>query len=506
MSIALWGIESSMLAQAGAEQARYSLKQSKTFLRKHTRELLALAAGAAIASGATAYGMKKKEGRKIAALNQSHLQSLADNEARYELQIKEGREEYLQSIQKNEMFFKEQLADIKATLEETIQRTVTVSLEKFQDSLNTFQTRIDEMLKEQHMLLKQGVEDFKTAGREQQEASARVWQEQFTSMGEKFATMFDAHAAKLASEYTALQKELADKQALAEARDIEHKARIQEQLEAQKTILRSSLQEALRTLDQHKAQMTDLVTQSNDLVTHATEAQRQELARHLQEISTAGQRFEASQTQAMGSIHALIEQTGQHLLGTIDSGMAQGFEQQNRSITDGLVTGFGIQQQQVGRLLNQRPVLPTESVMANRPRAMLLEDAASTSPFSPEAHMSGVGPGYPRSSEELEALDPAPVTRRPASPGSVASGRSSRSRVSSGVGSRSAEKDPKEYVLSLAAQKRIAMGRAQRIAQQQFQPAAGGNGIPLQMRTGRSGVRASRGNQSLYGQSQLVAA
>jgi hypothetical protein len=74
------------------------------------------------------------------------------------------------------------------------------------------------------------------------------------------------------------------------------------------------------------------------------------------------------------------------------------------------------------------------------------------------------------------------------------------------VGSRSAEKDPKEYVLSLAAQKRIAMGRAQRIAQQQFQPAAGGNGIPLQMRTGRSGVRASRGNQSLYGQSQLVAA
>ncbi|MEI7580821.1 MAG: hypothetical protein WCJ17_03405, partial [bacterium] len=333
ISLALVSFEASMSAGPRVDATRESLKRSNTFLRKHTRELLALAAGAAIATGATAYGMKKQEGRKIAALNQSHLQSLADNEARYELQIKEGREEYLQSIQKNEMFFKEQLADIKATLEETIQRTVTVSLEKFQDSLNTFQTRIDEILKEQHMLLKQGVEDFKTAGREQQEASARVWQEQFTSMGEKFATMFDAHAAKLASEYTALQKELADKQALAEARDIEHKARIQEQLEAQKTILRSSLQEALRTLDQHKAQMTDLVTQSNDLVTHATEAQRQELARHLQEISTAGQRFEASQTQAMGSIHALIEQTGQHLLGTIDSGMAQGFEQQNRSIT-----------------------------------------------------------------------------------------------------------------------------------------------------------------------------
>jgi hypothetical protein len=116
--------------------------------------------------------------------------------------------------------------------------------------------------------------------------------------------------------------------------------------------------------------------------------------------------------------------------------------------------------------------------------------------------MSGVGPQHVRSQEELEALDPAPVKKKPSSPGSVASGLSSRSRVSSGVGSHSAEKDPKEYVLSLAAHKRIAMGRAQRIAQQQFQPAVRGNGIPVQMRSGRSGVRTGERYPSLYGRTQ----
>lgn len=525
ISLALVSLETSMSPVTHQHMTSKSLKRSKTFMQKHMREIFALAAGAAIASGATAYGMKKKEAKKIAVLNKTHLENLANNESRYERQLHADRAEYLASVEKNQAFFKEQLAYIKATLEETIQRTVTVSLEKFQDSLNMFQTRIDEMLKEQHALLKQGVEDFKVAGREQQEASARAWQEQFTSMGERFATMFDAHATKLASEYTALQKELAEKQALAEARDIEHKAQIQEQLEAQKAILSSSLKDALRTLDQHKTQMIDLVKQSNELVTHATEAQRQELARHLQEISTAGQRFEASQTQAIGSLHGLIEQTGQHLLGTIDTGMAQGFAQQNRAITDGLVTGFGIQQQQVGQLVAGRGGMrmdPLESSLQRAP--LLLEGDPAVNPFSSEAQGTVQGPVSPRSQEELEVLDPAPSQRQQSGSGSVALVRSRSSQKSSALG-RSQERQQDSvsghYVLSPAAQKRIEAGkvlrrpevqhgmrRAQEIlAQQEFQPAVGGNRVPLQMRTGRAGGRTSRvTQQSLYGKSQQVAA
>ncbi len=474
------------LVHASFKPSRVSQKASRTFLRKHTRELLALAAGAAIASGATAYGMKKKEARTIATLQAGHAEAL-----------QQAQQNYVLGMTKNQEFFQEQLNDIKRTLEETIQRTVTVALETFKNSLDFFQERITEMLRQQHQDLRQGIDDFKSAGREQYE----LWQQQFDALGERFSIMFDGHATKMVAEYGQLQQELLRKERMAQARDEAHKEHIQAQFTEQREILQSSLREALQTLDAHKSQMTDLVAQSQELLTHATEVQRQELLRGLQEIGAAGQRFEISQTQGMANIYALLNQHSQQLLGTIDTGMAQGFMQQNQAITDGLVTGFNIQQQQVGQLVAGRGGMrqgPISVLSAPRVAPLLLEDAPAVNPFSPEAQGTVQGPVSPRSQEELEALDPAPSQRQQSGPGSVRSGRSS---VSQSSFAPITESKAGEYVLSSAAQKRIAAGkvlrqpevqrgmrRAQEIlARPEFQPRSQG---PAQMRTGQSGVRA----------------
>jgi hypothetical protein len=456
------------------------------FVRKHTRELLALAAGAAIATGTTAYVMKKNEGRKIATVQAAHAEAL-----------QQEREMYREGMTQNQEFFQEQLNDIKRTLEETIQRTVTVALETFKNSLDSFQERITEMLRQQHQDLRQGIDEFKSAGRELYE----LWQQQFDALGERFSTMFDGHATKMVAEYGQLQQELLRKERMAQARDEAHKEHIQAQFTEQREILQSSLREALQTLDAHKSQMTDLVAQSQELLTHATEAQRQELLRGLQEIGAAGQRFEVSQTQGMANIYALLNQHSQQLLGTIDTGMAQGFMQQNQALTDGLVTGFNIQQQQVGQLVAGRGGMrqgPISVLNAPRVAPLLLEDAPAVNPFSPEAQGTVQGPVSPRSQEELEALDPAPSQRQQSGPGSVRSGRSSVSLRSSAP---IAESKAGEYVLSPAAQKRIAAGKVLRqpevqrgmrraqeiVARPEFQPRSQGL---AQMRTGQSGVRA----------------
>jgi uncharacterized tellurite resistance protein B-like protein len=286
---------------------------------------------------------------------------------------------------------------------------------------------------------------------------------------------------------------------MASERDEAHREQIQAQFAEQREILQSSLREALQTLDAHKSQMTDLVAQSQELLTHATETQRQELLHGLQAIGAAGQRFEASQTQGMANIHALLDQHSRQLIGTIDAGMAQGFAEHNKVITDGLVTGFNIQQQQVGQLVAGRGGMRMPLARSSQQRAsLLLEDVPVVNPFSPEAQGAVQGPVSPRSQEELEALDPAPSQRQQSGPGSVRSGRSS---VSQSSFAPITESKAGEYVLSSAAQKRIAAGkvlrqpevqrgmrRAQEIlARPEFQPRSQG---PAQMRTGQSGVRA----------------
>jgi len=281
--------------------------KSRTFLRKHVRELLALLAGAAIASATTAYVQKRRSKREVKELLQLHQTAVESLNDAHSNALAHAQETYGKEV-----------AELRTSFDAAVAR----AFDSFSAKQIELQKLIHAMLSEQKETIKEGVAAFKAEGsnqfaqthaalQQQQEENKRHWSQQIKALQESVFQLLHEHADRIQTQYQEVLAKITQAQQEARSAQSEFAAQQNDLLEKQKEVLREECRKALAGLDARHAQVEELLEQAMEANNKANRQQQEELVSNLSAYAKELVHYQAhNYAQYQQSLEALQQMIG----------------------------------------------------------------------------------------------------------------------------------------------------------------------------------------------------